>query len=140
MQTVEDAAGDRFLLLKRSSDAWLVRDPATGAERYREPEALSVVEGAPPLAVAAAAVPAPAGGPLAAVPDERALGLVVTAVDDGPLGVRDLLDSTTLCESDLHGLLGELTTAALLDETDVAGERGYDATPAAREAVAELRA
>jgi len=34
MQTVVDAEGTHFLLVKRSSDASLVRDPETGTEQY----------------------------------------------------------------------------------------------------------
>lgn len=140
METVEDADGRRYVLAKRSGDAWLVRDPATGEETYRDPGELSVLEGVTPLSTAAAGVPRPVRRLLVAVPNERALGLVVHAVDAGPVGVRELLGTTTLCESDLHGLLAELVAAALLVETEVAGERGYEATEDARRAVELLRA
>lgn len=142
MQPVEDDAGDRYLLLKRTSDGWLVRDPVTGAETYRDPGDLVVVddEDAAPLATAASGVPAPVRRVLSAVPDERALGLLVLVVDEGPLSVRDLLARTTLCESDLHGRLAELVAADLLAEARVAGERGYEATEGGRRGVELLRA
>jgi DNA-binding IclR family transcriptional regulator len=70
---------------------------------------------------------------------ERALGLLVELADRGPVGIRDLLDAYDLCESDLHGLLAEFRAAGLVEERDVAGERGYDATETTREAVAALR-
>lgn len=139
METVEDADGARYVLCKRSRDAWLVRDPATGEETYRDPAELTVVDGAAPLATAAAGVPEQVRRVIRAVPNDRALGLVVTVVDDGPIGVRELLGETTLCESDLHGLLGELVAAELLAETSVGGERGYEPTEAARRAVEHLR-
>lgn len=139
METVEDDDGTRYVLCKRASDAWLVRDPATGEERYREPAQLTVVEDASPLSTTATGVPEPVRRVVSAVPTDRALGLVVHVVDDGPVGVREVLAETTLCESDLHGLLGELVAADLLAETRVAGERGYEATEDATLAVAHLR-
>lgn len=139
MHPVEDRNGRRFLLVKRSEQSWLVRDPRTGKEIYRNADDLTVLEDAAPLAVATAGVPESVLDLVTAVPDRRALGLVIDVVDHGPVAVRDLLGETTLCESDLHGLLAELTAAGLFEETRVAGERGYDAKPAAVEAVAHLR-
>jgi len=49
--------------------------------------------------------------------------------------VPDLLDSYDLCESDLHGLLGEFRAAGLVQEAEVFGQRGYDATETASDAV-----
>lgn len=139
MKTVEDPSGDRYLLVKRAADSWLVRDPASGTEDYRDPAELSVVEGAAPLSTAASGVPEPLRRTLTAVPDERALGLLVLVVDRGPVGVRELLGTGTLCESDLHGRLTELVAADLLEETSIAGERAYEASEAGRAAVARLR-
>ena len=34
MQTVRDADGETYLLVKRSGDSSRVRDPGTGEERY----------------------------------------------------------------------------------------------------------
>jgi len=42
--------------------------------------------------------------------------------------VRSLLDAYDFCESDLHGRFAVLSAAGLLEETDVAGERGYRIT------------
>ena len=57
MQTVEDTNEKRYLLLKRSGESSLVRDPGTGEERYVENSALSPVAGASPLETAANEVP-----------------------------------------------------------------------------------
>ena len=65
--------------------------------------------------------------------------LLVELADRGPVPVVDLLGAYDLCESDLHGLLTEFRAAGLIEETPVFGERGYDATDLARDAVDELR-
>ena len=139
MRTVETDDGERLLLLKESSDASLVRDPKTGAERYVEAERLSAPDGASPLAVAAGGVPEPVRRLVTAVHDERSLGLVMELADSGPVAVVELLGAYDLCESDFHGLLSELRAAGLVKEEKVAGQRGYDATETAREAVELLR-
>jgi hypothetical protein len=139
MRTVRDDEDRRYLLVKRSAESSLVRDPDTGTECYLPNGTLTVDGAASPLSTAATAVPAPVRRVLAATPNDRALGLLVELVDRGPLAVRTLLDAYDLCESDLHGLLAEFRAAGLIDETRVAGERGYDATDTTRDAVASLR-
>jgi len=139
MRTVRDDEGRRYLLVKRSSESSLVRDPDTGEERYL-PNADLTADDTSALSTAAAAVPAPVRRVLTAAPNDRALGLLVELVDRGPIGVRTLLDAYDLCESDLHGLLAEFRAAGLIAEARVAGERGYDATETTRDAVARLRA
>jgi hypothetical protein len=139
MRTVRDDDGDRYLLVKRSSESSLVRDPETGAERYVSNDELSVDDGTAPLTTAAGAVPPAVRRVLTATPNDRALGLLVELVDRGPVAVRTLLDAYDLCESDLHGLLAEFRAAGLIAEARVAGERGYEATETTREAVATLR-
>jgi hypothetical protein len=138
VQPVEDADGRRYLLVKRSGESSLVRDPATGEECYRPNDALTPVE-ASGLELAAEAVPAPARRVLTAVHDDRGLGLLLALDARGPTGVRTLLDWTDLCESDLHGLLAEFRAAGLVDKADVAGERGYRVTDLASEALTHLR-
>lgn len=128
MRTVEDEAGRRYLLRKASSDAWLVRDLRTGREDHLPAETLTVVEGESPLDAAATAVPQSHREALD-LPGPRAVGLLATVHADEPVPVRDLLDLTDLCESDLHGLVGELVAAGHLRETSVAGERAYETTP-----------
>ncbi|CQR50663.1 MULTISPECIES: DUF7346 family protein [Haloferax] len=125
MRTVRGPDGRTYLLVKQSSDASRVRDPETGES---------------PLETAARAVPESVRRILVAVPTERGLGLLVDLVDRGPLPVVDLLGAYDLCESDLHGLLTEFRVAGLVAETTVYGERGYEATDAAREGVELLRA
>ena len=133
MRTVRDEEGARLLLCKRSGDACLVRDPATGERRYVDADALTA-GGRPPLLTVAEAVPDDARAALP-VAGDRAVGLLADIAARGPLGVRRMLDEYELCESDLHGALGELRAADLLAETRVAGERGYEATDAARDAL-----
>jgi hypothetical protein len=139
MRTVRDGTGKRYLLVKKSHDSSRVRDPVSGEERYLDNEDVEPVDGESPLVTAAAAVPGAARRVLTAVPNERALGLLVELVDRGPLPVVSLLDAYDLCESDLHGLFGEFRAAGLIEEATVHGERGYDATDLACEGVAAVR-
>jgi len=138
MRTVEDDAGDRYILLKESGESSLVRDPETGERRHVANDDLEPVVGESPLATAAGAVSEPVRTLLTAVPDERALGLLLELEERGPLAVRALL-AYDLCESDLHGLLAEFRAAGLVVETEVAGERGYATTDRASEGLARLR-
>jgi len=139
MQTVRDATGETYLLVKRSAESSRVRDPATGEERYVENDELSVVDGESPLATAASGVPAPVRQTLRAVRDDRSLGLLAVVVDEGPIAAIDLLDAADMCESDLHGTITEFRAAGLIDEVEVAGRRGYEATPVAVDALGLLR-
>ncbi|WP_435094720.1 DUF7346 family protein [Halorubrum sp. N11] len=139
MQTVRDAAGETYLLVKRSAESSRVRDPATGEERYVDNDELSVVDGESPLATAASGVPASVRRTVGAVRDDRSLGLLAVVVDEGPIAAIDLLDAADMCESDLHGTLTEFRAAGLIDEAEVAGQRGYEATPVAVEAMGLLR-
>ena len=137
MRTV-DHDGDRYLLVKQSGESSLVRDPETGEERYLPNDEL-VATGDSPLAVAARAVPEAARTVLTAVHSERALGALLELDERGPLSVREILGSYDLCESDVHGTFAELRAAGLVEEVDVAGERGYAATELAREGLEALR-
>lgn len=139
MQTVRDDEGRTCLLVKRSDESSLIRDPSTGTERYVDNADLTVVDGESPLVTAATGVPEPIRRVLTAVHDDRALGLLVTLVDDGPLSVLDLLDRTDACESDLHGLFAEFRAAGLIREIDVDGRRGYEATSTATTGIELLR-
>lgn len=84
-------------------------------------------------------VPDPLRRLLVGVPNEQALGLLLDIDAAGPLAVRTMLSRYDCCESDLHGLLTECRVAGLLAETTVAGERGYETTDVASEALAALR-
>lgn len=139
MRTVRDESGKRWLLVKRSADASRVRDPETGAERYVENDRLEPVDGASVLETVADGVPESVRRITTAVHDDRSLGLLIDLVDRGPLAVRTLLDVDDFCESDLHGRLAEFRAAGLVNETTVAGERGYEATDLARKGVTALR-
>lgn len=139
MRTVETDDGHRYLLLKESSDASLVRDPETGDERYVESDRLTDVSGDSPLVAAAGGIPGPVRRVVTAAHDDRSLGLLVELVDRGPVPVVDLIGSYDLCESDFLGLLTEYRAAGLAREVTVHGERGYDATELAREGIEALR-
>jgi len=127
-RTVEDGDGNRYLLLKQSDESSLVRDLETGETQYLPTATLEPVAGGSPLATAAGELPAGVRTLLVAVPDERALGLLLELDADGPLPVRTLLSASDLCESDLHGLLAEFRAAGLIADSTVAGARGYETT------------
>ncbi|AGB36682.1 DUF7346 family protein [Natronococcus occultus] len=128
MKPVQDDTGKRYVLLKRSEHASLVRDPETGNECYVQNDRLEQLEDASVLETAARTVDDPVRTLLTTVHDETALGLLVELGKRGPLGVREMLDGYDCCESDLHGRLTVLTAAELIAETEVAGERGYRLT------------
>lgn len=138
MRTVRDDSGRRYLLVKQSSESSLVRDPQTGDETYLENDRLAPVEGESPLENAARRVPSPTRRILTAVPNERALGLLVELGDREAVPVRELLSAYDLCESDLHGLFAEFRAAGLIRECTTAGERGYELTDTAIEGLQRL--
>ena len=139
MRTVRDDDGTHYLLLKESAESSLVRDPATGEQRHLPNDVLEPVNGESPLDTASAVVGDDIRRVLTAVPNERALGLLLEIDRRGPVGVRLLLDAYDLCESDLHGLLAEFRAAGLVEEATVNGRRGYDTTATAEDALAALR-
>lgn len=134
MRIVEDEAGRRYLLKKRSAESSLVCAVDTGKKRYLANDRLTVVDGVDPIVVAAATVPQDVRHELPTVHDEHALGLLVLLAQQ-PRPVRTILNVTDLCESDLLGIATELRAAGLIRETTVEGERGYAATDAAQEAL-----
>lgn len=137
MRTVE-RNGDRYLLLKRSGDSSLVRDPETDIEQYFPNEELTVT-GDSPLHTVARTVAEPQRRLVTAVHSEQLLGLLVELDDHGPRVAREILELCDLCESDLHGQLMELRAAGLVREIDVSGERGYEATELASDGLSALR-
>ena len=139
MKTVQDDTGKRYLLLKRSEHASLVRDPQNGNECYVQNDRLEDLESESALETAAGCVSDPVKTLLTNVHDETTLGLLVELEERGPLGVRTLLDAYDFCESDLHGRLTVLTAAGLLEETEVAGERGYRVTETCGRALEVIR-
>jgi hypothetical protein len=139
VQPVRDEDGNRLLLRKDSGDSALVYDPASGTERHVERSTLTPIESPPLSATAATAIPDDVRQLLLATPNERALGLLVTLADRGPLSVRTLLTDTTVCESDLNGLLASLTAAGVIEESTVGGERGYALADQPRRALEQIR-
>lgn len=139
MKTVRDDDGNRYLVLKQSGGASLVRDPSTGHECYVQNDRLNTVAGQRPLETAACGVSQPIRTILQSVHDDASLGLLIELADCGPMGVRQLLDRYDLCESDLAGRLAEFTAAGVLEETTVDGERGYHTTAECEQALEVLR-
>lgn len=139
MRTVEDAEGRRYHLLKASTGSSRVRDLATGEERYLPNDELRPVDGTGPLEEAAARLDPDDRAVVSGVGGDRGLGLLIEVVEGSPLPVRTMLARYDLCESDLHGLLGELTAAGLVEPTEVAGERAYEPTPAGRAGLEALQ-
>ncbi len=139
MKTVRDDDGKRYLLLKRSADASLVRDPATGNSCYVRNDRLADADDASPLETAAAGVSDPIRRLLRGVHDDRTLGLLVELAADDGLGVRTILDRYDFCESDLHGRLAELRAVGLIAEIEVDGERGYRVTDDCERALEAIR-
>jgi len=139
MRTVRDDDGTRYLLVKESTESSLVRNPETGEQRHVPNADLEPIEGESPLTTAAKAVPDAARRVLTAAHNDQALGLLVELDERGPLSVAELLSAYDLCESDLHGLVGEFRAAGLLTEARVHGQRGYDTTETASDGLAHLR-
>ncbi|MDJ1430666.1 hypothetical protein [Halostagnicola sp. A-GB9-2] len=138
MKTVRDDDGTDYVLLKRSDDASLVRDPATGNECYVRNDRLEATDQSP-LETAASGVADPVRTLVTNVHDEKTLGLLFELADRGPTRVRTILGDTAFCESDLHGTLAVLTAADLLAETEVSGERGYRVTETGTDALEGIR-
>lgn len=139
MQILVDDDGRRYVLVKRSDESSLVRDPETGEQTYRPNDTLTPVDDVSALEAAAAGLDDATRRAVLACPDDRALGLLVEVVDRGPTAAETLTDAYDLCESDLHGILGEFRAAGLVTETTVAGVPGYEPTPEARRVVDRLR-
>ncbi|MFC7214119.1 hypothetical protein ACFQO4_08505 [Saliphagus sp. GCM10025334] len=132
MKPVRGDDGTRYLLVKRSSDSSLVRDPTTGEERYVDNARLEPLPELSALELATQAVDDDVRPLLLSIHDERTLGLVLELAERGPLGVREILGYSDFCESDLHGRLTVLTAGGVLEETEVGGERGYAISDSAR--------
>ena len=138
MKTVQDDTGKRYLLLKRSEQASLVRDPENGNECYVQNDRLESTDESA-FETVAKTIPSSVRTVLTTVHDEKTLGLLLELEENGPLGVRTLLEADNCCESDLHGRLTVLTSAGLIAETEVAGERGYRITDDCAAALEVLR-
>lgn len=136
---VQDSDGNRYLLLKQSSESSLVRNPETGERLHLPNEALEPVEGKSTAATVLAPIPEAVQTLVTAVHDERSLALLVELDTEGPMAVRTLMSQYDFCESDLHGLLGELQAARLITEKEVVGERGYETTDLGSEALAAVQ-
>lgn len=139
MKTVRDDDGTRYLLLKRSTEASLVRDPTTGNECYVRNDRLEHVDDATGLETAASGVDPAIRRLLRGVHDDETLGFLLELADRGPTDVRTVLDRYDFCESDLHGRLAELAAAGLLEETTLGGERGYRVTDDCVRALSAIR-
>jgi len=137
MRAVDGPEGT-YLLVKRSEESSLVRDPETGEERYVPTDELEPA-GDDPLALAAERVSPGARALVRGCHDEATLGLLLELERRGPLPVRELLSVGESCESDLNGLLAELRVAGCIEETEIAGERGYRVTDGVADVLGALR-
>ncbi|MFC7073318.1 hypothetical protein ACFQJ7_01105 [Halovenus rubra] len=138
-RTVRDTEGTRYLLLKRSADASLVRHPETGERQHIPNDDLDTVDDATAADTVLRALPEPVVSLVTSVHDERSLALLLELDEEGPLSVRTLLSEYDFCESDLHGLLTELRAGGFVAETTVLGQRGYETTEVATDALDALR-
>lgn len=136
MRNARDETGAPVLVIEETADSCLVRDPVTGDRRSVPRDRLAPLD-EPPLRTAARAVPDPVRRLLTAVPHDRALGLLLI-LEDEPRSVPELATVCEICESDLHGLLGELRAAGLVRETTVDGTPGYRTTDIATAGIASL--
>lgn len=123
MELVEDASGDRYALVKRSTDACLVRDLTTGGTTYVPAGSVRTVTATDELA---AAVPDAVAAELPTTTAVELVGLLGTA---GPQTVRAILDATTLCERDLFALTRMLIAADVLEPATLGDRRGYRLAP-----------
>lgn len=139
MQTVRDADGRRWLLLKQSSESSRVRDPETGEETFLPNEDLEPAGGESPFEALADSIAEPARRVARSCHEDWQFGLLVALAEDGPQPVRTLLADAAACESDFLGATTELRAAGLLAETTVGGERAYELTEAGRGGVDTLR-
>jgi hypothetical protein len=142
MHTVRTSDGTRYLLLKRSSDSSLVRDPMTGNEQHIENDRLERIDddSVSPLETVARTVPDSVRQLLSVVSNERVLGLLLVIDRRGPIAVSDIMDLSDLCESDVNGLLTEFRAAGLIEQEQipVVGVSGYETTELASEGLSAL--
>jgi len=145
MNAVRHESGAEFLLLERSSESSRVRDPRTGEKREFPNGEIEATE-ASALSVAGRALPGAVREELEAIGDDRTLGLLREIGRREPVGVRVLLDEYDLCESELHGTLGELRAAGSIEPIEpaalgpiAASDRGYRTTETARGALSGRR-
>ena len=136
---VRDDDGNRYVLLKRSAESSLVRDPRTGNRKHVPNDELELLSDESVFSTVLEAIPDDVVTVLTAVHDDRTLAILLELDADGPIAARTLLSLYEFCESDLHGLLAELRAAGLVREQSVAGERGYETTAAASTALSKLR-
>lgn len=139
MRLVRDASGRVNVVRSRGTEELTIVDPVTGAERTVSATTVAPVADESELHLVADAIPTPIEPPLATVGDPRALGILGVLEAAGPLPATTMLAFESLCESDLHGIVGELRAAGLVEEAIVDGRRGYRTTQAAEDALAHTR-
>lgn len=139
MRLVRDQSGRAHVVSARDGDHLDIVDPATGRERTVPATDVDPVVDEPELPVLAAALPTDPGSPLDGIGDPRAVGLLGVLEAAGPLPATMLLAFESLCESDLHGIVGELSAAGYVEQTTVDGRSGYRTTAAAERTLAGLR-
>ena len=129
MVIIEDRAGTSYVLLKRSTEASLVRNLETGSIQYLPTSAFARVTTDDRTADSKVAL---ATNFQHRIPNAAAHELITMLYDTGPSSVRVLLNETTLCERDFFAVTRELVLGDVLEPTDIAGEQGYALTDEAR--------
>jgi hypothetical protein len=84
-------------------------------------------------------VPDPVRASVAAIRTPRGWGLTLVVGAASPVAVRELLEATTECESDLNGLLAELEAGGILERSELGGERAYELSDPGASAVESVR-
>lgn len=132
---VRDSDGRRYVMDTEGPDTSRVWSLETGTIRQVPTADLEPVDGQASLEAIAQSIEPTDDSSLDAAPNTAALGLLVELDRRGPMAVRAMLSEYDICESDLHGILGELTAAGLLEKDLVTGMRGYSLTDEARDAI-----
>lgn len=128
VRIVEGPDGQTHLVVDRRSGQVRLRKLSTGEERWEAPSGLTPVDTLDLEIVGAETKMA--SGDLSGVHTTRGVGLVALLAQAGAVSVRDLLEFTHCCESDLNGLLAELQAGGVVESAAIEGHRSYRLTDA----------
>lgn len=134
MRLARGSESEWVVVLKTEGTQCRIRDLVSGDTRRVAESTLSSAQTAS-LQEIGHLVPDSARPPVSAIRTAPGWGVVLVVGAASPVAVRELLDATTACESDLNGLLAELEAGGVLDRTEIAGERAYELSDAGASAV-----
>ena len=129
MVLVTDGDGNRYQLLKRSSSASLVQNLDTAEVRYIPNTQIDQV---------AEAKDADCDSRPAELPSDDAALILSTIGRNGQVTSRALLESTTLCESDLFLILRELEVGELICRDELLTMTAWAPTTKGEEVISQL--